>query len=143
MKIAIINGPNINMLGIREVSLYGAETYSSLITRLGDHAKKMGVHAAFYQTNCEGELVSMIQAQYKKADAIILNAAAYSHTSIAILDALKAVCIPTVCVHITDPKKREPFRAVDYPSLFAEKTISGEGVQGYFSAVDYLVEKYG
>ena len=142
MKIAIINGPNINMLGLREPSLYGSETYSSLVIRLKAYAAERGVQTEFYQSNCEGEIVSFIQAQYKNADAIILNAAAYSHTSVAVLDALKAVAIPTVCVHITDVSLREPFRRIDYPAFYAEKTIKGEGVQGYFSALDYLVKTY-
>ena len=141
MKILVINGPNINMLGIREPDIYGKSTYSDLVDMISDHAKKKGVEVEFYQSNHEGDIVDRIQEAYKNADGIVINPAAYTHTSVAILDALKAVAIPTVEVHISAVEEREPFRQVSYVSYIAQKTITGKGFDGYLEAVDILLEK--
>ena len=141
MKILVINGPNLNMLGIREPDIYGKSTYNDLIELISAHAKKKSVDAEFYQSNHEGAIVDKIQEAYGKADGIVINPAAYTHTSVAILDALKAVAIPTVEVHISAVEEREPFRQVSYVSLIAEKTITGQGFDGYLEAIDYLCEK--
>ncbi len=138
MKILVINGPNLNMLGIRERGLYGNKDYSSLVRYIAAYAKKKGVKTRFFQSNGEGAIVTRIQRAYKKFDGIILNAGAYTHTSVAILDALKAVDIPTVEVHITDIAQREEFRKISYVSLAAKKTICGMGFDGYLRAVDCL-----
>lgn len=138
MKILVINGPNLNMLGIRERGLYGNKDYSSLVRYIAAYAKKKGVKTRFFQSNGEGAIVTRIQRAYKKFDGIILNAGAYTHTSVAILDALKAVDIPTVEVHITDIAQREDFRKISYVSLAAKKTICGMGFDGYLRAVDCL-----
>ncbi len=142
-KILIINGPNINMLGIREPDIYGKETYSSLVDSLYEYASNKGLDLEVYQSNHEGDLVSKIQqAYFDHVEGIVINPGAYTHTSIAILDALKAVNIPTVEVHISDVSKREDFRQVSYVSLYAFKTIIGEGTKGYFLALEEL-ENYG
>lgn len=138
MKILVINGPNLNMLGIRERGIYGNKDYNSLVRYIAAYAKKKGVKARFFQSNGEGAIVTRIQRAYKKFDGIILNAGAYTHTSVAILDALKAVDIPTVEVHITDIAQREEFRKISYVSLAAKKTICGMGFDGYLRAVDCL-----
>ena len=138
MKILVINGPNLNMLGIRERGIYGNKDYNSLVRYIAAYAKKKGVKARFFQSNGEGGIVTRIQRAYKKFDGIILNAGAYTHTSVAILDALKAVDIPTVEVHITDIAQREEFRKISYVSLAAKKTICGMGFDGYLRAVDFL-----
>ncbi len=138
MKILVINGPNLNMLGIRERGLYGNKGYNSLVRYIAAYAKKKGVKTRFFQSNGEGAIVTRIQRAYKKFDGIILNAGAYTHTSVAILDALKAVDIPTVEVHITDIAQREEFRKISYVSLAAKKTICGMGFDGYLRAVDCL-----
>ncbi len=141
MKILVINGPNINMLGIREPDIYGKSTYNDLVDMISDHAKKKDVEVEFYQSNHEGAIVDKIQEAYKNADGIVINPAAYTHTSVAILDALKAVAIPTVEVHISAVEEREPFRQVSYVSYIAQKTITGKGFDGYLEAVDFLCEK--
>ena len=138
MKILVINGPNLNMLGIREPELYGRTTLGDIENMMREHAKKLGIELSFYQSNHEGDLVDRIQQAYGTEDGIIINAGAYTHTSIAILDALKAVGLPTVEVHITDPMAREEFRRISYISYYAEATISGHGHQGYLEAMDLL-----
>lgn len=139
MKILVINGPNLNMLGIREVGIYGSETYSSLVDKIKDYAKERKVEVECKQSNYEGEIITFIQnAYFDKVDGIIINPGAYTHTSIAILDALKSVNIKTVEVHISDLSKREEFRQKSYVSLFAEKRIIGHGLNGYLEAIDYL-----
>jgi len=143
MKILVINGPNLNMLGVREPDVYGAQNYAALCSLVKEHCKKIGVKAAIYQSNYEGDIVSKIQKAYKKADAIVINPAAYTHTSVAILDALKAVNIPAVEVHISDVSKREDFRQISFVRNACEKTIAGRGFEGYTDAIDYLYEKYG
>lgn len=142
MKILVINGPNINMLGIREPGIYGVSTFQDLLNLIDNTADEFGVEIVQYQSNHEGALVDQIQAAYGQFDGIVINPAAYTHTSIAILDALKAVGIPTVEVHISDIDSRESFRQVSYISLACEKTIKGFGIAGYKMAIQYLVEKY-
>lgn len=139
MKILVINGPNLNMLGIREPELYGKKDYKGLVKLIKAHAKKNGVKVETYQTNYEGDIVTKIQKALKNTDAIVINAGAYTHTSVAILDALKSVNIPTVEVHITDVNNRDDFRKISYISLFAEKVIVGKGFNGYLEAIDYLI----
>lgn len=143
MKILVINGPNLNMLGIREPGIYGKNTFADLLALLEDTAKELGVEVEQYQSNHEGDLVDKIQWAYGKVDAIVINPAAYTHTSVAILDALKAVSIPAVEVHISDVDSREPFRQISYAGMACEKTIKGHGFQGYREAMQYLVETYG
>ena len=143
MKILVINGPNLNMLGIREPGIYGKNTFADLLVLLEDTATELGVELEQYQSNHEGDLVDKIQWAYGKVDAIVINPAAYTHTSVAILDALKAVSIPTVEVHISDVDAREPFRQISYAGMACEKTIKGHGFQGYREAMQYLVETYG
>ncbi|HIS58908.1 MAG TPA: type II 3-dehydroquinate dehydratase [Candidatus Faecousia faecipullorum] len=143
MKILVLNGPNINMLGIREPGIYGRNSFSDLLDLLKETAREAGVEVEQYQSNHEGDLVDKIQAAYGKADGIVINPAAYTHTSVAILDALKAVSIPAVEVHISDVDAREPFRQVSYAGLACEKTIKGRGLEGYREAILYLKEKYG
>ena len=141
MKILVINGVNLNMLGIREPGLYGNSTYKDLVKHIKAHAKKTGAKVKCFQSNSEGDICTAIQKAYKKFDGIIINAGAYTHTSVAILDALKSVSIPTVEVHITDINEREEFRKFSYISLYAEKIIVGKGFDGYNLAIDYLVNK--
>lgn len=138
MRIAIINGPNINLLGLREPAIYGSGTLDELEILLQKKAKELGMIPVFFQSNHEGQLVDFIQSLWGKCDGIIINPAAYTHTSIAILDALQAVGIPTVEVHLSDPSKREPFRHHSYVSLVAEKTIAGQGFRGYVEALEYF-----
>ncbi len=140
MKFLIINGPNINMLGIREPGIYGDKTYSALVELIKSACEKEGIEPRFFQSNHEGAIVDEIQAAYGVFDGIIINPAAYTHTSVAILDALKAVSIPTVEVHISDVKEREDFRQISYVSKAAIKTIMGLGFDGYVKAVEYLKE---
>ena len=141
MKVLLINGPNINFLGIREPQIYGRTTYDDMLKIIGDYAKEKGIEVGFYQSNHEGALVDAIQgAYYDKVDGIVINPAAYTHTSIAILDALKAVGIRTVEVHLSAVEKREEFRQLSYVGMYAEKTITGQGVKGYLMALDYLKE---
>ena len=142
MKILVINGPNLNMLGIREPEIYGRQTYADLVAAIEGWADEMGLDAEVYQSNHEGEIVTKIQqAYFEKADGIVINAAAYTHTSVAILDALKAVQIPAVEVHLSDIHARDEFRKHSYISLYAEKIICGKGFEGYREALEYLAEK--
>ncbi len=143
MKITVINGPNINMLGIREPDIYGKQTFENLLDLLNNVAKEENIEITQFQSNHEGAIVDAIQACLGTADAIVINPAAYTHTSIAILDALKAVSLPAVEVHISQVDEREPFRQVSYPGLYCEKTIKGQGLEGYRQAVLYLKQKYG
>ncbi len=138
MKLLILNGPNINMLGIREPGIYGSESYGELCRQAREKAKELGVELEIYQTNHEGGLVDKIQEAYGKIDGIVFNPGAYTHTSIAILDALKAVSIPTVEVHISDVSKREDFRQVSYIRPVCKKTITGHGIKGYLEAMEFL-----
>ena len=142
MKILVINGPNINMLGIREPGIYGKQTFADLLALLERTAQEENVTIEQFQSNHEGAIVDTIQAAYGKFDGIVINPAAYTHTSVAILDALKAVSIPAVEVHISDVDSREPFRQISYPGLYCEKTIKGQGIDGYRQAILYLKEKY-
>ena len=142
MKILVINGPNLNMLGIREPDIYGKSTYSDLIDMIKKSAEEKGAEVEFFQSNHEGDIIDRIQAAYGNTDGIIINPAAYTHTSVAILDALKAVSIPTVEVHISDVDEREPFRKLSYVSLIAKKTIKGKGFGGYIEALSFLLENF-
>ena len=140
MKILVINGPNLNMLGIREPVHYGRETYADLIAKIQRHCDRKGVEVAFCQSNHEGCLVDEIQKAYGSADGIVINPGAYTHTSIALLDAVKAVGIPTVEVHISRVEEREDFRQISYIRLACVKTITGHGTDGYLEAIDFLIE---
>ena len=142
MKILVINGPNINMLGIREPNIYGKQTYQDLLALLTDTAIKEGLEIEQFQSNHEGDIVDKIQEAFGCFDGIVINPAAYTHTSVAILDALKSVSIPAVEVHISDVDSREPFRQVSYAGLYCEKTIKGQGLDGYRQAILYLKNKY-
>ena len=142
MKILVMNGPNINMLGIREPGIYGKQTFADLLALLEKTAADTGIVIDQYQSNHEGDLVDKIQAAYGNYDGIIINPAAYTHTSVAILDALKSVSIPAVEVHISDVDSREEFRQISYAGLACEKTIKGQGLDGYRQAIVYLAEKY-
>lgn len=139
MKILVINGVNLNMLGIREPNLYGKTTYKHLVKRIKNYAKQKGVSVKVFQSNSEGAICTKIQKAINKFDGIIINAGAYTHTSVAILDALKAANIKTVEVHITDINQREEFRRLSYISMYSEKMISGEGIKGYDMAIDYFL----
>ena len=140
MKILVLNGPNINMLGIREPGVYGSQSYAELLRLLQVWADELGVQMEHYQSNHEGCLVDKIQEAYGKFDGIVINPAAYTHTSIAILDALKAVAIPAVEVHISDVKQREDFRQISYAGKACVKTIMGQGLDGYRQAMVFLTE---
>ena len=142
MKILVINGPNINMLGIREPGIYGKNTFAELLKLLEDTAREENLEVQQYQSNHEGDLVDKIQWAYGKVDGIVINPAAYTHTSIAILDALKAVAIPAVEVHISDVDAREPFRQISYAGMACVKTIKGQGLDGYRQAILYLKRNY-
>ena len=142
MKILVLNGPNINMLGIREPGIYGTGSYRDLLTLLEETGREAQVELTQFQSNHEGALVDRIQQAYGVFDGIVINPAAYTHTSVAILDALKAVAIPAVEVHISDVSKREPFRQISYAGLACEKHIVGHGLEGYREAILYLKEKY-
>lgn len=142
MKILVLNGPNINMLGIREPGIYGKQTFADLLKLLNATAAEYGIVIDQYQSNHEGDLVDRIQDAYQKYDGIVINPAAYTHTSIAILDALKAVSLPAVEVHISDVDSREAFRQISYAGMYCEKTIKGQGLDGYRQAVCYLTDKY-
>ena len=139
-KILVINGPNLNFLGIREKHIYGTETYKDLCDLIEKSAKQLGVKVEIYQSNHEGALVDKIQEAYGNFDGIVINPAAYTHTSVAILDALKAVALPTVELHLTDISTREDFRKFSFVSLYAEKTICGKGFDGYNEGLEYLAE---
>ena len=138
MKILVLNGPNINMLGIREPDVYGKNTFADLLALLERTAAEEGIEIEQYQSNHEGCLVDKIQESYGKVDGIVINPAAYTHTSIAILDALKAVAIPAVEVHISDVDAREPFRRISYAGMACCKTIKGHGLEGYREAILHL-----
>ena len=138
MKILVLNGPNINMLGIREPDVYGKNTFADLLSLLKQVAEEEGITIEQYQSNHEGCLVDKIQEAYGKFDGIVINPAAYTHTSVAILDALKAVSIPAVEVHISDVDSREPFRQVSYAAMACIKTIKGHGFEGYRLAIQHL-----
>ena len=138
MKILVINGPNINMLGIREPGIYGSNSFDDLLALLQDTARELGVEVLQFQSNHEGDIVDKIQWAYGKIDGIVINPAAYTHTSVAILDALKAVSIPAVEVHISDVDSRESFRQISYAGLACCKTIKGHGLDGYREAIAYL-----
>ena len=140
MKILVINGPNLNMLGVREPDHYGRETYADLVAKIQRHCVARGVEVEVFQSNHEGALVDAIQGAYGTADGIVINPAAYTHTSIALLDALKAVSIPTVEVHISKVEEREDFRQISYIRTACVKTITGHGTDGYLEAIDYLIE---
>ena len=141
MKILVLNGPNLNMLGIREPALYGSRNYADLVKFIEDEARDVGVDVEVFQSNHEGVLVDRIQAARGVFDGLVVNAAAYTHTSVAILDALKAVGLPTVEVHLTDPETREPFRHVSYVKLAAEATFVGYGFDSYARAIRFLAER--
>lgn len=143
MKILVINGPNLNMLGIREPGIYGSETYATLLDKISAHAKKRGVSVDFFQSNHEGALVDRIQEAFGSTDGIVINPGAYTHTSIALLDALKAAAIPAVEVHISDVSKREAFRSVSYIRDACIGSVIGHGTDGYLEAVDMLIERGG
>ena len=143
MKILVLNGPNINMLGIREPGIYGKQTFADLVALLEQTANQLGIELEQYQSNHEGCIVDKIQEAYGKFHGIVINPAAYTHTSVAILDALKSASIPAVEVHISDVDAREGFRQISYPGLYCEKTIKGQGLEGYCQAMKYLKEKYG
>lgn len=140
-NILVVNGPNLNMLGIREPAIYGRQTYADLIAYIQDVARALSLNVTCFQSNSEGELVTAIQQAYGKMDGIVINPAAYTHTSVAILDALKAVSLPTVEVHLSAVENREAFRQVSYASMACEKTITGRGFDGYKEALEYLAQK--
>lgn len=140
MKILVINGPNLNMLGIREPGIYGSSSFSDLLHLLEQTAQELGIAVEQYQSNHEGDLVDKIQWAYGKADGIVINPAAYTHTSVAILDALKAVSLPAVEVHISDVDARESFRQISYAGMACCKTIKGHGLEGYREAIVYLTQ---
>lgn len=142
MKILVINGPNINMLGIREPGIYGKQTFYDLLSLLNATADRLNIEIEQYQSNHEGYIVDKIQEAYGKFQGIVINPAAYTHTSVAILDALKSVSIPAVEVHISDVDSRESFRQISYPGLYCEKSIKGMGLNGYVQAIEYLHDKY-
>ena len=141
MKILVINGPNINMLGVREPELYGENDYEALKRYILDVSEENHVECTLFQSNYEGEIVEKIQWAFKNVDGIVINAAAYTHTSIAILDALKAVNLPAVEVHLTDISMREDFRKISYTGLYCEKTFKGLGFLGYKKAIEHLCNR--
>ena len=143
MKLLVINGPNINMLGIREPGIYGKNSYSDLLALIEKTGRDTDIQIDHFQSNHEGAIVDTIQAAYGVYDGIVINPAAYTHTSVAILDALKAVSIPAVEVHISDVDSREAFRQISYAGMYCEKTIKGQGIDGYRQAILYLQEKCG
>lgn len=140
MKILVINGPNLNMLGIREPECYGRETYFDLVNKVESYCNDKGVSCECYQSNHEGDLVDKIQEAYGSFDGIVINPGAYTHTSIALLDAVKAVSIPTVEVHISKVEEREDFRQISYIRLACVKTITGMGTDGYLRGIDFLLD---
>ena len=143
MKLMILNGANINLLGVREPDIYGREDYATLLSRVCDHAEELGVEVECCQSNHEGDLVDCIQNAYQRIDGIVINPGAYTHTSVALLDALKAVSIPACEVHLTDVNAREDFRKISYVRLACDRTFAGYGFDGYRMAMEYLVEKCG
>lgn len=143
MKILVLNGPNLNMLGIREPDIYGKGTYKDLCDMINARAIKRGVEVSIYQSNHEGDLVDRIQKAYGEFDGIVINPAAYTHTSVALLDALKAVALPAVEVHISDVSQREEYRQVSFVRAACLKTVTGRGFDGYIEAMDFLIENCG
>ena len=143
MKILVINGPNINMLGIREPGIYGKDNFNTLCETVKSYAEENGIEVKLFQSNHEGALVDEIQAAYGVFDGIVINPGAYTHTSIALLDAVKAVSIPTVEVHISDVASREDFRQVSFIRAACQKTICGHGIKGYTEAMEFLKDNYG
>lgn len=143
MKILVLNGPNLNMLGIREPQIYGGKTYNDLCDMINGYSIKKGIEVEIYQSNHEGDLVDKIQSAYKRFNGIVINPAAYTHTSIALLDALKAVAVPAVEVHISDVSKREDYRQISFVREACQKTVSGKGFDGYIEAIDYLTDNFG
>lgn len=143
MNILVINGPNINMLGIREPAVYGKNSYQELLKLIDTTAKEKNIFCKHFQSNHEGAIIDEIQAAYGVFDGIVINPGGYTHTSVAILDALKAVSIPAVEVHISKVSERESFRQISYPGMYCEKTVQGQGIEGYKNAMLYLIEKYG
>ncbi len=141
MKLLVINGPNLNMLGIREPDIYGRQTYQDLVSYVNQICAQKGIACEVFQSNHEGDIVDKIQAAYGNTDGIVINPAAYTHTSVAILDALKAVCIPAVEVHLSDVNARESFRHISYAGMACEKTYAGFGFEGYKMAIEYLEGK--
>ncbi|MBQ8202795.1 MAG: type II 3-dehydroquinate dehydratase [Clostridia bacterium] len=141
MKILVINGPNINMLGVREPEIYGDKSYKALTEKIKCYAKAKGVKVKLFQSNYEGDIVTEIQRALNIFDGIVINPAAYTHTSVAILDALKSVNIPAVEVHISDVPAREEFRQISYVKQYCFKTITGHGLEGYIEAIDSLIER--
>ena len=141
MKLLVINGPNLNMLGIREPDIYGRQTYQDLVNYVNQICARKGIACEVFQSNHEGDIVDKIQAAYGNTDGIVINPAAYTHTSVAILDALKAVCIPAVEVHLSDVNARESFRHISYAGMVCEKTYAGFGFEGYKMAIEYLEGK--
>lgn len=142
MRLLVINGPNLNMLGVREPDIYGKNTYADLCGMIESYAAEKGVAVKLFQSNHEGAIVDEIQAALGRFDGIIINPAAYTHTSVAILDALKAVALPAVEIHISDVSTRESFRQISYAGMACEKSFIGLGFEGYLRAIDYLTEKY-
>ena len=138
MKITVINGANINFIGIREPDIYGKKTYKDLVSMIEEHCKNLGIEVEIFQSNHEGDLIDMIQDCYKKSDGIVINPGAYTHTSVAIADALKAVSVPAVEVHISDVSKREDFRQISYIRSICIATVAGKGLNGYLEAIDIL-----
>lgn len=142
MNILVINGPNLNMLGIREPALYGSGTYDALCEKIKNHCDEKGITVDFYQSNHEGALVDRIQAAYRDGtDGIVINPGAYTHTSVALLDAVKSVCIPTVEVHISKVEEREEFRQISYIRAACVATVTGKGFDGYLEAINILTEE--
>lgn len=141
MKILVLNGPNLNMLGIREPDIYGKSTYADLYSMINEYCKDNSIEVEIFQSNHEGALVDKIQQAYQKFDGIVINPAAYTHTSVALLDALKSVGIPTVEVHISDVSTREDFRQISFIRSYCIKTITGKGFEGYIEAIKYLGDK--
>lgn len=142
MKVLVINGPNLNLLGLREPALYGSQNFAALQEFIRASAQELGIEVELFQSNHEGAIVDAIQGAYNRMDAILINPAAYTHTSVAILDALKAVALPTVEVHLTDISTREAFRQFSYVSLYAHRTICGLGFEGYRQGLQFLKENY-
>ena len=141
-SVLIINGPNLNMLGIREPDLYGKQDYGTLVSMISGHCKELGLECECFQHNHEGAIADKIQEAYGRYDAIVINAAAYTHTSVAIMDAIKTVSIPAVEVHITEPNEREEFRHISYVGKACVHRIAGHGFNGYLEAIDWLAAKY-
>ncbi len=139
MKLLVLNGPNLNMLGVREPAIYGKETYDDLCRMVKEHAEKRGVEVSLYQSNHEGDLIDRIQMAYGDVDGIVFNPGGYTHTSVALPDAVKAVGIPTVEVHISDVSSREDFRQISYIRAACIATVAGHGLKGYLEAMDLLI----